>query len=549
MRGANWKVLRDGRAGRRPVKAGSGPAVIAGVAVVGALVLSSCSSGTASDGGGGTSGGHLDATGATKRGGSVTMLVTGLSARFDPVSAFAFGFVSNSPMNAIFGLLTYNDTATNSIKMGFLKSLSHDSTYKVWTAKLPPGLKFSDGTPFDAAAIAFNLKRAADSSTGSLFVKDAQAITPEVVDPTTLKMTLKSPNVHFDAVLTEDFAYVGSSTAIQKDGDKFGTSPVGAGPFKVKSIDGTNSMVLEPNPNFALFAPDQPRLDSVTFQFLGDFSKEAQAMAANQAQLAPPYGGDAIKQFTTLPNVTVATTHLGAGSNIQMSFKRPPFNDPRAREAIFLALDRGPIANAFQPGTAAQTNLFSPDSPYYDSKYNYPPPNKQRAQQLFDQLAAEGKPVKFTYTTTDQTPALNTAQVVQSQLSAFKNVKVTIRSETTAEYITDQHSGNYQMIPNGLYLVNPIPELQNYFVTGGSLNTMGYSNPKVDAAINDLLTQTDKQKQLEDYGIIQQQTTADHAVYWVGQGLLTLAANKDLAGIVPVNYGNAPLWGPLGYKA
>jgi hypothetical protein len=63
------------------------------------------------------------------------------------------------------------------------------------------------------------------------------------------------------------------------------------------------------------------------------------------------------------------------------------------------------------------------------------------------------------------------------------------------------------------------------------------------------VTQTDKQKQLEDYGVIQQQTTADHAVYWVGQGFLTLAASKDLAGIVPVNYGNAPLWGPLGYKA
>ena len=511
MVGPNRLVSRAGRAARWTGEVRARGAVGIAIGAVAALVVSACGSGSGSSAP--SSGGHLDSNGATKKGGSATMLVTGISARFDPVSAFAFGFVSNGPMNAIYGLLTYSDAATNTIKMGFLKSLSHDATSTVWTAKLTPGLKFSDGTPFDAAAIAFNLKRAADSTTGSLFVKDAQAITPTVVDPTTLTMTLKSPNVHFDAVLTEDFAYVGSPTAIQKDGDKFGTSPVGAGPFKVKSIDGTNAMVLEPNPNYALFAPDQPRLDSLTFQFLADFSKEAQAMAANQAQLAPPYGGDAVKQFTALPNVTVATNQLGAGSDIQMSFKRPPFNDPRAREAISLALDRDPIANAFQPGTPAQTTLFPPDSPYYDAKYTYPKQDKARAQQLFDQLAAEGNPVNFTYTTTDQTPALNTAQVVQSQLAAFKNVKMTIRSETTAEYITDQHGGNYQMIPNGLYLINPIPELQNYFVTGGSLNTMGYSNPKVDAAINDLLTQTDKQKQLADYGVIQEQTIADHAVY------------------------------------
>lgn len=95
--------------------------------------------------------------------------------------------------------------------------------------------------------------------------------------------------------------------------------------------------------------------------------------------------------------------------------------------------------------------------------------------------------MNFTYTASDATQILICAQLIQSELSAFRNVKMTIKTETTAQYVMDQHAGKYQMIPNGLYLINPIPELQNYYVTGGSLNTMGYSNPKVDAAINDLL--------------------------------------------------------------
>ena len=332
-------------------------AVTGALAAVAMMVLGGCS---------GHSGGSaepsgtraLPSAGETKRGGTVTMLTTGLSARFDPVSALAFGFVSNSPMNAIYGLLSYNESATNTIKMGFLKALAPDPQSRVWTAKLTPGLKFSDGTPFDAAAIAFNLKRAADPGTGSLFLKDAKSITTEVIDPTTLKMTLRAPNVHFDAVMTEDFPYVGSPTAIQREGENFGTAPVGAGPFKVKNIDGTNSMELVRSPYYELFAPDQPRLDSIKFQVVSDFSKQAQALASDQAQLAAPYGGYANAMFRALPNVNLVTNQTGAGSNVQMSFKSPPFNDPVAREAIILALDRKAVATAFQPGTPPQTNLF-----------------------------------------------------------------------------------------------------------------------------------------------------------------------------------------------
>jgi len=231
-----------------------------------------------------------------------------------------------------------------------------------------------------------------------------------------------------------------------------------------------------------------------------------------------------------------------------VSLKRPPFNDPRAREAIELALDRTAVSNAFQPGTQPQTNLFAQKSPYHDAKYDYAKQDKAKAQQLFDELAAEGKPVNFDYLAADQTQIQICAQLIQSELSAFKNVKMTIKSVTTAEYISNQRGGNYQMAPVGLYLINPIPELESEFATGGFLNTMGYSNAKVDAAFADLHTQADPAKQVADYGIIQQELLNDHPVYWVGQGILGFAVNKDLVNVVPVNYGNAPLWGGLGYK-
>jgi ABC-type transport system substrate-binding protein len=526
------------RPGRRRLALGS----LVGVA---ALLVAACGNG--SDAGSAGSAPSF-AAGETKKGGAVTMLLTGMGGRFDPVSAPAFGFVTGGPMNAIYGNMTYLDSATNTIKMGFLQSLNHNADYTVWTGKLTPGLKFSDGTPFDAEAVVFNLKRFADPTTGSLFVRDAKGLTPAVVDSTTFTMTLKKPNVHFDAVYTENFSYVGSPTAIKAAGSNFATQPVGAGPFKVQNIDGSNSLTVIPNPNYALFKKDEPRLDKITFQAVTDFSKQSQALAANQAQIAAPYGGNVTQMFKKLPNVNVIINETGAGSNLQMSHKRAPFDDPRAREAISLALDRAAVANAFQPGTPPQTNLFNEKSPYYNAEYDYAKQDKAKAQKLFDELAAEGKPVNFEYLAADQTQIQICAQFIQSALSEFKNVKMTINTVTTAEYIANQRGGRYQMAPVGLYLINPIPELESEFVTGGFLNTMGYSNPKVDAAFEDLHTQADQQKQIEDYAVIQKELLADNPVYWVGKGILGFALSKDLINVTPVNYGNAPLWGGLGYK-
>jgi peptide/nickel transport system substrate-binding protein len=232
-----------------------------------------------------------------------------------------------------------------------------------------------------------------------------------------------------------------------------------------------------------------------------------------------------------------------------MSVTRPPFNDPRAREAINLALDRNAVANAYHPGDTANFNLFPKDSPYYDAKYDYAKQDKKRAQELFDELAAEGKKVEFEYITADQQVMVNCAQLVQSELMAYRNVSVKIKTETLAQFATDQRAGKYQMAPVYLFMINPIPQLEDLYATGGSLNTMGYSSPTVDAAFDELHTEGDPAKQKAAYGRIQEQVNKDLPIYWAGHGTFGFAVSKNLANVVPVNYGNAPLWGPLGYKA
>src|ERR1700755_3099916 len=110
-----------------------------------------------------------------------------------------------------------------------------------------------------------------------------------------------------------------------------------------------------------------------------------------------------------------------------LNSRRAPFNDVRARRAGAAALDRDGLNLAVYKGTGKVADpLFDQSSPFYtDTPLRKP--DKDTAQKLLDQLAAEGKPVSFTFSAfaTSENRAL--AEAVQAQLSAFKNVTMQVR--------------------------------------------------------------------------------------------------------------------------
>src|SRR5690606_1931274 len=71
-----------------------------------------------------------------------------------------------------------------------------------------------------------------------------------------------------------------------------------------------------------------------------------------------------------------------------------PFTDVRAREAFYAAIDRARLMQAYTQtdGYVPPTSFFGENSPYYDASYSLPAYNPERAQELFNELAAEGKP-------------------------------------------------------------------------------------------------------------------------------------------------------------
>ena len=104
----------------------------------------------------------------------------------------------------------------------------------MWTLTLRPGVKFSDGTPYDAAAVEFNWAR--DKASTSALAGAAGLIkSMKVVSPTTLQVTLVAPDSSFNRTVAQQLLFIASPAAIKKEGASFGTHPVGAGPFILNS--------------------------------------------------------------------------------------------------------------------------------------------------------------------------------------------------------------------------------------------------------------------------------------------------------------------------
>lgn len=477
---------------------------------------------------------------APKHGGTLTFANDGLASTLDPDLTYITSYLGGISMGAIYGELAYISPNTGQVKLGFLKSLkpSHDS--KVWTLALPKGLKFSDGTPFDAAAIAFNIARGAKANSADQYQPNLATLKTKVVNSTTLQITLPATDTGFPAELTQEFPFIASPSAIQKEGSAFATHPVGAGPFKLVSWVPNSSQTLVRNPYYSSFAPGQPYLDKLVIDDLStSLSQEVSALSAGTAQMAWASGKTLLQQMQGA-GATIQSHIIGGGEWLTFNTTRPPFNNPLAREAVSLALSHQGLADTWAPGSAAMTNLFSKSSPFYSSKYNVGAQDSAKATKLFDQLAASGDPVKFALLYPNLYPQM--AGYIQSTLSKYANVSVTLDSQLLANYLQATNDGNFQMSEQAVSFTNPVPVLEQAFETGGPLNDGHWSNPKVDAAIKTLTKTTSPAVEKKEWGIVQQQVLHQWPIF-TAQGSDLGLAFKGVGGVTTIQYGTTPLWG------
>lgn len=312
------------------------------------------------------------ATASTKAsagsGGSVTMLLTkALSWQtLDPLKGNTEEW---DLFNAIYGGL-FEPGAKGKPEPDLATGYSVSKTGKTVTIDLRQGVTFSDGTPFDASAVAYNFKRDFTPSNGCICAETFPVASITTPNTYTVVLHLKevfSPII--DAFLDNTPDWIVSPTALQKDGEStFGADPVGAGPFVVVTNKPGTSLVLKRNPHY--WQAGHPHLSKLTFELAPSTESAYEDLQANAAQVygcmsSPKLAKQAAKQYRT---ETVWTSCNGLVA-VQLNTKKPPFNNIEAREAMYYATNPKAIDKSLYGGTAkVMESVAGPADLFSESK-------------------------------------------------------------------------------------------------------------------------------------------------------------------------------------
>src|SRR5438093_9308735 len=195
---------------------------------------------------------------SAKRGGTLISADTGDPTSLDP--AFTPATAGSRIGRMIYDQLIDIDAKGNPIPALAERWDTLDpATYVLHLRK---GVKFHDGTTFDAEAVKFNLDRHLDPKTKSLRRGELQTIANvDVVDSSTVKIRLRGPDVGFLVSLWDRPGYMLSPTAVKAKGDAFGTSPIGTGPFKFVEYVQNDHTTVERNSEY--WMPDRPYVERI----------------------------------------------------------------------------------------------------------------------------------------------------------------------------------------------------------------------------------------------------------------------------------------------
>ena len=508
---------------RRRLRAGAAFAAMA------LTLLTACGSG-------GDEGGDPDGT--PKAGGSIDVMTLQDAATLDPFTALRYAIADSPRLDAIYDGLVFIDTKSGRIRPQIAESVAMTpGNPSEWTLKVRPNVRFTDGTPFDAEAVKFSWQTQGDPATRSYRMVPAMGLTMAVTDPLTLKVTLPAPNTSFDKVVAQDMNWVVSPTAYRADPKAFGTKPVGAGPFKLQDRTLGSEMTVVKNDGYWA-GPDLPRLDRITFKVVADENQQYANVANGAAQLFVSSNGANIAKARDA-KLKVDQVLVGGGQFVTLNTTRAPFDDARARRALALALDPTDIDKTLKNGYVPAAGFSPSQAPFVNAGADQPAPDKAQAQSLFDALAAEGKPVKFTYLIPQSRSSAQVAEYFQTRLGAFRGVEMKIETLDYATYATKygiqrdfQATLSQQWWGDadpGLYLLAHSKSPQNY---------SGFASPEIDAALDRARAAADPETRKQAYTEVQKVISRE-LPYWVyAQSTVAVVTQAKITGVTQVNDGS-----------
>ena len=351
----------------------------------------------------------------------------------DPTSAAAQAIDSVVYVNIFEGLTRFMGDGSIVPALAESWEISEDGT--VYTFKLHEGVTFHDGSSMDAEDVKFSLDRArAEDSANAQKALFAGIDSVDVVDPLTVKVTLKEPNGNFLFNMAWGDAVIVAPESIEN----IKTAPVGTGPYTFGEWVQGDKIVLNRNTGYW---GDQPALAQATFKFISDPTAAFAAMMAEDVDVFTGFPApENLPQFEADPRFQVLVGSTEGETILSTNNKQAPFDNVKVRQAMAHAIDRQAIIDGamFGYGTPIGTH-FAPHNPAYvdltgNSAYD---PDKAKAL-----LAEAGFPDGFETTLHLPPPsyARRGGEIIAAQLAAV-GIKAEIINVEWAQWLETVFKG------------------------------------------------------------------------------------------------------------
>lgn len=281
---------------------------------------------------------------------------------------------------------------------------------KVYTFKLHKGVKFHDGSDFDAEDVKFSLDRArAPDSVNAQKGLFAAIDTVEVIDPETVQVTLKHPQGAFLYNMGWGDAVIVAPESADRNKEK----PIGTGPFRFDHWAKGSAVTLVKSDNYW---GDPVALDKVEFRFIPDAAAAVPAVLSGDVQAFPFFPADAVSQVEGNPQLKVVIGSTEGETILAMNNKKPPLDNLKVRQAISYALDREAIIDGASGGLGQPIGSHvSPSSKAYLDLTGRYPHDAAKARELLKEAGFENG-FKTTLKLPPPAYARDGGQIIASQL-------------------------------------------------------------------------------------------------------------------------------------
>jgi len=353
---------------------------------------------------------------------------------------------------------------------------------KTLVLKLRQGVKFHDGTDFNADAVKQNFERMATDPKSVRKGEVANIASADVVDPLTVKLNLKQPDSTLLAGLTDRAGMMISPTALKKLGPDLERNPAGAGtgPFEFVEWVKDDHLLLKRNQSY--WSKDAPYLDQIRYRPLPDDTVKLQSLQTGEIDAMDylaPRNVSVAKADSTLVVVDVPSL---AAFWYMLNTTRPPFDNKALRQAVMYAIDNEAIVKGVWLNVGVPANgPISPSSWAYDDTIK---PIKRDLDKAKAKLAEGGMPNGFTFSfNTDNTPlSIQEGEVVKAQL-ADAGITMNVNVIDGARLLAEGNGKTFQA-SSYAWSGRPDPDgntFQFFHTTPGtSLNWSGFSNAQAD---------------------------------------------------------------------